>query len=231
MTQPLKETTDNEEMPRERLRRHGPGSLSNSELLAILLRIGSVGENVMDLSARILRESGGFRNLSRMDLDHLTKIKGIGLAKAVQLKAALEIASRLQREEVTATPLNHPRLVYDLMAPQMLTFSQEVLMVICCDTRLRPVSIVEVSKGTSNQTLAHAPDILKKVLLSDGNSFVLVHNHPSGDPSPSRADIAFTKRLKEASDLLDVKLVDHVIIGSPAPRREPFYSFAEDGEL
>lgn len=231
MSQSLKESFDANDMPRERMAEHGAAALSNAELLAILLRTGSKGENVIQFAQRLLRENGGFRGLARLNLRELAKIKGLGHAKGSQLAATLEVANRLNKEQITATPLNAPDRVYQLLGQEMSLLNREELRVISCDHRLRQKGIDTVSSGTSNQTLASPPEILRTVIFRDCQSFILVHNHPSGDPAPSRADIQFTSRLKQAAEILEIRFVDHVIIGTPGSQHLPYYSFQENGQL
>ena len=217
--------------PREKMARQGAGSLSDSELLAIFLRVGVKGESAIEVGRRLLATHGGLAALGQLDIAQLAKEHGLGLAKAAQLAAAFEMGSRVARERASRTPLDSPEAVYATFAPQMRHLRAESLRVALVDTRLRVTRFVTISEGSVNETIAHPRDILHPAVLHSAYAFHLVHNHPSGDPSPSRADRELTRRIAEAAELLQVKLLDHVIIGSPSHHHDPYFSFQEAGLL
>lgn len=214
-----------DERPRERLERYGAGTLQTAELLAIILRTGLPGENVVDLSMRLLRDFGGLAGLVAADLGDLCRAHGLGLAKASQLKAALEIANRLaalgpeQRPQIT-----QPGDVARLLMLEMAYLAQEQLRVICLDTKNHVIAQQTVYQGTINSSAVRAAEVFRPAITRACLSIVVVHNHPSGDPTPSPEDIRTTEQLRQAGQLLDIELLDHIIIG-----RHQFVSLKERG--
>ncbi|HET9110762.1 MAG TPA: DNA repair protein RadC [Ktedonobacterales bacterium] len=215
----------NDERPRERLERYGASTLQTSELLAIILRTGLPGENVVDLSMRLLRDFGGLAGLVAADLSDLCQAHGLGLAKAAQLKAALEIANRLaalgpeQRPQIT-----QPGDVARLLMLEMAYLAQEQLRVVCLDTKNHVVAQQTVYQGTINSSAVRAAEVFRPAITRACLSVVVVHNHPSGDPTPSPEDIRTTEQLRKAGELLDIELLDHIVIG-----RHQFVSLKERG--
>jgi len=230
MTQRIRDLPT-DERPREKLVRLGPGALDNAELLALFIRSGTRGCSAIQIGRDLMALHGGLAALGRLDLDELCKTRGLGKAKACELAAIFEIAIRVAREEMQTRPMDEPRLVYAALGPQLGHLTYETLQVILLNTKLNSVGVVEVSRGTINETLVHPREVLKPVIARSAYGFVLVHNHPSGDPTPSRADEAFTRRLREASELLQLRFLDHVIIGCRCAGREPWFSFKEAGLL
>jgi DNA repair protein RadC len=230
MTQRIRDLPT-DERPREKLVRLGPGALDNAELLALFIRSGTRGCSAIQIGRDLMALHGGLAALGRLDLEELCKTRGLGTAKACELAAIFEIAIRVAREEMQTRPMDEPRLVYAALGPQLGHLTYETLQVILLNTKLNSVGVVEVSRGTINETLVHPREVLKPVIARSAYGFVLVHNHPSGDPTPSRADEAFTRRLREASELLQLRFLDHVIIGCRCAGREPWFSFKEAGLL
>lgn len=217
--------------PREKMANEGPGALSNAELLAIFLRVGVKGESAIQVGQRLLDEHGSLASLGSLEVAQLSTEHGLGLAKASQLAAAFELGARVARERATRATLDSPEAAYEVFAPQMRHLPRESLRIALLDTRLRATRFITISDGSLNETVAHPRDILQPVVVHRAYGFLLVHNHPSGDPSPSRADRDLTKRLAAASNLLQVELLDHVIIGRPSSHHEPYFSFKESGLL
>ncbi|MGB4262735.1 MAG: DNA repair protein RadC [Fervidobacterium sp.] len=211
--------------PREKLISEGADSLSTPELIAILLRTGTKDTNVLVLSDELFNAFGkSLYKMSRVTLGEFKKIKGLGNVKAVTLLAALELAKRLVREEVSILDepvFNSPENVFKYCM-DMQTFRQEVARVLFLDTKLKLVGSKDISKGTLNISVVHPRDIFREALLRNCSGIVLVHNHPSGDVKPSNEDLELTIRLKKTGDLLGITLLDHVIIGNT------FYSFRQD---
>lgn len=220
---------DDSQLPRERMERDGPGALSDAELLAILLRTGREGENVLALAARLLREAGSLQELSRMDLGELRLFSGIKSAKATTLAAVFELARRATREQLRREKLDMPEAIYQLMAPELQSRRQESLRVVLLDTRLRMMRMAEVSLGSVNEAIADPREILRPAIIHNAYGVVLVHNHPSGDPTPSQSDRAITRTTAEACALFKIKLIDHVIIGVPGAGSPGYFSFREAG--
>ena len=218
-----------QERPREKLAALGAEALSDSELIAILLRTGLKGVNAVDLGRELIRGFGSLAGLSRASVTELAKVKGVGQAKAVQLAAAFGLASRLAKESLAATPLDTPARIYELLGTEMRQLGKESVRVVLLDAKLRLLRVEEVSLGSLNECLAHPREILRPAVMHNAYAFILVHNHPSGDPSPSEADRRLTVRMADAARLLQVTFSDHVIIGSPAPGHAPYFSFREAG--
>jgi len=218
-----------QERPRERLAALGPGALSDSELIAILLRTGVRGKSAIDLGRQLIQQFGSVGALARCSVKELTKTLGIGHAKAVQLAAAFELGNRFARERLSRQKMDSPQLIFELLGAEMRALAKESLRVVLLDTKLQLIKVQEVSVGSLNESVAHPREVFQPALIHSAYAFILVHNHPSGDPSPSDADRRLTIRLSEASKLLQVQMLDHVIIGNPDNGRQPYFSFSEAG--
>lgn len=217
--------------PREKLAALGPAALDNSELMALFISTGTRGRSAIDIGRDLISKYGSMGALGGLPVAELSKEKGLGLAKASKLAAAFELGTRVAREQSRDIPLDTPERVYDFFGPQLRHLSQEQVVVAVIDAHLRHVSTAVVAMGSVNESTAHPRDILRPVITRGAYGFVLVHNHPSGDASPSRADEATTRRLVEAAKLMQVNFLDHVIIGRPSAGRLPFYSFRGAGLL
>jgi DNA repair protein RadC len=220
-----------DERPREKLLARGAGALTDAELIAILLRTGVAGANVIDVARQLVERFKTLDGLSRCSVAELAAIRGIGEAKALHLVAAFDLGRRLARETITRQKLDSPELVYDLVAPELRMLHKESLRVLLLDTRYRLLRIEEVSLGSVNESIAHPREVFRPALVASAYAVIVVHNHPSGDPTPSQADHSLTRRLAEAAELLQIKLLDHIIVGAPAEGRAPYFSFKEAGVL
>ncbi|MDZ4290075.1 MAG: DNA repair protein RadC [Prosthecobacter sp.] len=221
-----------DDRPRERLLRLGPGALSDTELLAIFINTGIKGENAMQVGQRLLRDYGSLRQLARVGASELTTKKALGPAKAAHLAAAFELGRRAEQQAAKELPMDNPEAIYRLLGAEMQALGHESLRVVLLNTRLHLMQQVEVSMGTVNETVAHPRDILNKVITYKAYAFAVAHNHPSGDPTPSEADRRMTRRLKEGAELLGLVFMDHIIIGAPAEGRpQAYFSFKERGML
>ena len=220
-----------DERPREKLLGRGAAALTDSELLAILLRTGVPGANAVEVARQLLQRSGSLSGLSRCSIQEIASVRGIGAAKAIQLVAAFGLGQRLASERLARQKLDAPELVYNLVASEMRTLRKESLRVILLDTRYRLLRMEEVSIGSVNESIAHPRDVFRPAVIASAYAVIVVHNHPSGDPSPSQSDHSLTRRLAEAAELLQIKLLDHIIIGAPAEGRLPYFSFKEAGVL
>lgn len=217
--------------PREKLARLGASALSDSELIAILLRTGVPGSNAIDVALKLLTEFKSLNGLSRCSVEQIASIKGVGPAKAVQLAAAFGLGSRLARESLSKSKIDSPELVYELLGAEMRALSRESLRVILLDTKYHLMRVEEISLGSLNESIAHPREIFRPALIYSAYAVIIAHNHPSGDPTPSDADHRLTRRLSEAAQLLQISLLDHVIIGAPNAGKPSFYSFKEAGIL
>ncbi len=209
----IREMPDHER-PRERLRDYGAESLSDAELLAILLRTGVSGLNVVQLSQQLLLERGGWRGLQQASFQSLRDQHGMGEAKAAQLKAALEIGRRLAMLSFTErVQIRSPSDVAQLMQIELSHLDQEHLKAVCLDTRNRVVKIQTVYVGTLNSAGLRVGEVFKEAIKINSAAIILAHNHPSGDPSPSQDDLQVNRHLLQAGQLLDIDVLDHLIIG------------------
>lgn len=220
-----------DELPRERLQKLGSASLSNSELIAILLRTGMQGTHVLELADQLLSRYQTLTAIARCSVRELSQIKGVGPAKAIQLAAAFALGHRLGYERMATEPFDNPETIYQFLASEMRALASESLRVILLNTKFHLLSIEEVSKGSINETVAHIPAIFRPVLISQAYAFILVHNHPSGNPDPSQADNQFTRRIAETAQLMQVRFLDHLICGVPTDARCGYYSYRQNGIL
>jgi DNA repair protein RadC len=203
-----------EERPRERLMTAGPGALSKAELLGILLRVGVNGENAVQLAQHILDDLGGLAGIQRASISQMCEIKGLGEAKATQIKAAIELGTRLAREQSDERgPLSSPADAAALIQLEMQGLMQETLRVLLLDTRNRLIDIKTVYVGSLNLSLVRVGELFRDALQRSAASVILAHNHPSGDPTPSPEDIALTRSVVQAGKLLDIEVLDHLVIG------------------
>jgi len=203
-----------DERPRERLARLGAQALSTAELLAILLRVGVPGENAVQVGQRLLSKFKNLAGLHRAPFEELCDQHGIGEAKAAQIKAAIELGGRMSRESPDERPtVNSPADAAALLAYEMSALEQEHLRVILLDTRNRVLDIVEVYKGSVNSSQVHVGELFKPAIRRNASALIVVHNHPSGDPTPSPDDVTVTRAIVQAGKLLDVDVLDHMVIG------------------
>jgi DNA repair protein RadC len=213
------------ERPRERLLNFGEGALSNTELLAIILRTGARDENVVRFAQRILTRFGRLPGLARANTTELTNEKGLGPAKVAQLKAALELGRRLLAvSHDERVQVRSPADAANMVMSEMSLLEQEELRVMLLDTKNRVLATEVLYKGSLNTSLIRVGELFRYAIRANCNSIIVVHNHPSGDPSPSPEDVAVTKQMVEAGKLLDVEVLDHLIIGG-----QRFVSLKERG--
>jgi len=221
LTKPVSRIADlaADERPRERLARLGAQALSKAELLAILLRVGVPGESAVQVGQRLLKEFEGLAGLHRAPFEELCNQHGIGKAKASQIKAAIELGRRMSQEspDVRST-ITSPADAAALVAYDMSALEQEHLRLILLDTRNRVLEIVEVYKGSVNSSQVHVGELFKSAIRRNASALIVVHNHPSGDPTPSPDDVAVTRSIVQAGKLLDVDVLDHMIIGQGKDR-------------
>lgn len=213
------------EQPRERLLQRGAEALSDAELLAIFLRVGVRGMSVLDLSRKLLADFGGIRGLFKASDETLGKVKGLGPAKIATLRAIGELSQRQLREKVEQVSLiEGSRDVVDLLAHKFRDRDQEVFSVVFLNTKHRVLKIEELFSGTIDSASVYPREVVKRALTHSSSAIIAVHNHPSGNPEPSREDQRLTAELRDACKLVDVVLLDHVIIGG-----NDYFSFAEKG--
>ena len=200
--------------PRERLAALGPQALTNAELIAILLRVGVKGESAVTVGQRLLNKFGGLAGMHRAPLTDLKNQHGLGDAKAAQIKAAIELGRRLTLEAPEERPtINSPADAAALVSYEMSALEQEHLRVILLDRRNRVMETVEVYKGSVNSSQVRVGEIFKEAVRKNASALVIIHNHPSGDPTPSPDDVAVTRAIVQAGKLLEVEVLDHLVIG------------------
>lgn len=222
------------ERPQERLERLGPSALSDAELLAMLLRTGSRGHNVLTVAQRLITEGGSLAALTRWNEADFQRLTGIGRVKALQLVTTMEIATRvLAQSAVVDEVLNRPEKIFQHFKTQIIGLTVEKFWVLCLNRKNRLIRQVEVTSGTATSSLAHPREVFREAIRHGATAVVCVHNHPSGDPAPSAADIQVTRQLREAAKAVDIDLLDHLIVGLPAadPQGRGYYSFREAGLL
>lgn len=217
-------------LPREKLCTYGKESLTDAELLAIFLRTGVKGRNVLEVATDLIHNAGSLDALARMETEEIKEIcKGIGDAKAATIAAVFELGGRAIREAIKRTPLTDPGEVYKYLASILRWNDQESIAILLLDVKKQPIKHIIISTGTLNETIVHPRDIFKPVIIHKAHSFILAHNHPSGNPEPSNADNNLTQKIAEAAHLLQIKFLDHIIIGKPLPDDDkPYYSYREE---
>ncbi len=220
-----------EERPRERLLKRGAEALKTAELLAILLRTGTSERPVLELADFLLAHFGSLEALSRAPVGELIKIKGVGEAKAIELKAAFALAARLARSEAEARAIESAEDVARLLGEEMRLLDYESVRVVCLNTKHRVLAVEEVTRGTLNESLFHPREALRPAVARQAHAVILVHNHPSGNSRPSDADLHVTRQMREAGKLLQIELLDHVILGAPDQSGRAYFSFKDEGLL
>jgi len=223
--QPLIRELPAQERPRERLKKYGAASLSNAELIAIVLRTGAASESVLNLSAKLLARFRGLDGLAKAGFGELCSERGLGEAKASQLKAALELGRRLlSTQPEDRIPVKSPEDIANLLQADMAFLEQEELRVVLLNSKNQVMATPHLYKGNVNSSLIRVSELFRDAVRENCPALIAVHNHPSGDPTPSPEDIQITEQMVKAGKLLDIEVLDHVIIG-----RQGFISLKERG--
>lgn len=213
------------ERPRERLREKGAAALSTAELLAIVLRVGSAEESVLDLGTRLLARYQGLPGLAQASFEELCQERGLGEAKVAQLKASLELGRRLLAAQPEARPtVASPEDVANLLLAEMGLLEQEELRVVNLNSKNQVMGITQVYRGSVNTSLIRVAEVFREAVRANCPAIVVVHNHPSGDPTPSAEDVEVTRQLQKAGEALDIEVLDHLVIG-----RQRYVSLKERG--
>jgi DNA repair protein RadC len=213
------------ERPRERLAERGPDALTHAELIAILLRTGLKGANAVEIGRQLLKKFGSLHTLAQTSVDDLQSVKGIGRDKAVTLVAAFALARAMAKDLQRESPvLDNPEAIVRLLREENLVRNVETFQVLLLNTRRRLLRVEEISHGTLDTILVHPREVFRSAIAANAAAIVLVHNHPSGDPTPSEADIKVTRDLIRAGQLLKIEVLDHVIIGRATPERPKDYA-------
>lgn len=203
------------ERPMEKLLKYGVSDLSNAELLAILLRSGTKGENIISLSTRLLSDLGGLDGLLHINLDEARKIKGIKDVKACQMIAMVEMCKRFRtlKSQSVDFKVSSPKDISELLMNEMSSLNQEVLKLILLNTKNTVIGVRDVFKGSLNSSIVHPREIFREAVQRGSANIIICHNHPSGDPAPSKEDINITLRIKQCGDIMGIGLLDHIIVG------------------
>jgi len=216
-----------DERPREKLFKYGEHTLTNAELLAILFRNGIKGASAVDLGREVVAHFKTFRNMSHTNISEMRSFKGLGDAKIAQLRASFEIARRFMSEPKKASQaIKSPKDVVRIFMPRLRDIKKEIFQILLLNTKNHIIDIVEIDEGTVDQANPQIREIALKALQNFAAAIIAAHNHPSGDPEPSREDEVFTKNLKGACWALQINFLDHIIIGD-----DRYYSFAEHKRL
>lgn len=218
-----------EERPYEKCERFGAGSLTDTELLAVLLRTGTRGENAVTLAKRILyhTENSGILSIHQFSMQRLKQIKGIGKVKAIQISCISELAKRLSKASAgEALSFTNPETIARYYMEDMRHEKQEIMKLLMLNTKTRLIGETDISKGTVNASLITPRELFIEALQKNAVAIIILHNHPSGDPSPSREDLLITERIQKAGGLIGIDLLDHIIIGNNC-----YKSFREEGVL
>jgi len=214
-----------QERPRERLQRFGPEALSAQELLALVIGRGIPKKSVMNIAQELLTRFGNVKAISQATIEELSQIKGIGLAKAAQIKACFELGKREELEpELKNFDIKDPEAVVKAIRASIKDKAKEHFKLILLNPRNKIIGISTISIGTLNASLVHPREVFKDAIMHSAASVVLAHNHPSGDPEPSEDDLTITKRLIEAGKILGIEVMDHIIVA-----KNEFFSFKEKG--
>ena len=222
------------ELPQQRFETYGAGALSDTELIAILLHSGIRGHSVLGLASQLIAQAGSIAGLASWEPEDFQRLKGIGRAKGQQLAAVIEIARRMMKQPNSAAPLlNRPELIAEYLTPYAKGIEVEKFWVLCLNRKNRLKKLVEVTSGTATGSLVHPREAFRAAIQHGATAVVCAHNHPSGDPAPSSADIQVTRRLREAAQAIDIELTDHVVVGEKTadPTNRGYYSFREAGLL
>jgi len=212
-------------------------ALSDAELLSLFVSSngknkGSVKGADIDVGRRLVRKFGGVAELGRLEVRELAAEYGMNHQSAARLLGAFELAARCATEQMSRKLMNSAEAIYQGVGPRLAHKKNEHVILILLDTKLQAIRTVELSRGNCNTALCEPRDVMHEVLVSSAPAFVLVHNHPSGDPAPSRQDLALTKKIQQACEFMNLRFVDHVIIGRLSPNQQSgFYSFAASGIL
>lgn len=217
-----------DERPREKMFRRGAATLTEAELLALIIRTGDTAtkKSAIDLGREIIRHfNGNLRELGGADISELTAIKGMGIAKAAGVKAAFALATRFQSRKLEHLDrFTSPRQVFDYFHHEFRDCRKEYFLVLLLDGKNRIIRRVQISEGSLNQSIVHPREVFAPAVKESAAAIILVHNHPTGDPAPSSEDIAITRRLKEAGEIMGIKALDHIIVGDG-----DYVSFVERG--
>ncbi|MDD3306579.1 MAG: DNA repair protein RadC [Acetobacterium sp.] len=216
-----------DERPQEKMIRHGAGSLSNAELLAIIIRTGTRGTTSVEIGRKIIayldNDLSYFHQMDVLELKRNPNLAGVGIVKACQIKAAIELGYRMKQKDLPDVKITSPQNVVGLLMDEMQYLKQECFKIIMLDTKNKVIKVEEITRGTLNSSLVHPREVFVKAIKQHAASIILAHNHPSGDTQPSAEDKSITRRLVDAGELIGISVLDHIIIG-----RGTYISFKQE---
>ena len=212
-----------EERPREKMILNGAGSLTDAELLAILIRTGTKQFNAIQLGKAIIEKADNIRYLQNITIEELESINGIGKTKAVQIKAALELGNRIASYKPAKYKIKNPWDIYKYYMESLRYQYKEIFKIVLLNTKNEIITDVDISMGTLNSSLVHPREVFREAIRRSSNKIILLHNHPSGNAEPSKEDKSVTNRLKECGELIGIEVIDHIIIGDGI-----YFSFKEN---
>lgn len=212
-----------EERPREKMMQNGASSLSDAELLAIIIRTGTSKLNAIELSQAIINKADNIRYLQDLTYEELQSINGIGQAKAVQIKAALELANRISSYRPQKYKIKNPWDIYKYYMESLRYQYKEIFKIVLLNTKNEIITDVDISMGTLNSSLVHPREVFREAIRRSSNKIILLHNHPSGNTEPSKEDKNITNRLKDCGEIIGIEVLDHIIIGDGI-----YFSFKEN---
>lgn len=217
-----------DDRPREKMMNHGAQTLSDAELLAILIGSGTTKESAVDLMKRVLRDNNNsLRSIGRLSLEELCEYKGVGLAKAVRIKAACEIGLRREKENAQQSALlNSPQAIYNHLRPKIADLSVEYFYLVLLDARMHIIRSKLISMGGTKKVMIDLSVLFREALLGKAAFIVVAHNHPSGSENPSREDDELTRRISETAKTLGINFIDHIVMTN-----EHYYSYAQNGRI
>jgi DNA repair protein RadC len=218
-----------DERPRERLIKYGSSSMSDAHLLGILIGSGDrrARKNAVDLSRDLLNKFGTLENIDQASITEICQIQGIGAAKAAQIKAALEVGKRMTaKTSGKKVKMKSSRVFFEHFSPFLKNLKKEIVKIVLLDPKLQFIKEITISEGSLNASIVHPREVMIPAIKESAASFALIHNHPSGDPTPSQQDLEITHRLSKTGKIIGINMVDHIIIGG-----NRFFSFADEGLL
>lgn len=221
-----------EDLPREKLLQYGRNALTDEELIAIFLRTGLHGCNVLELAGRLKRAAGSLSELGRMEARQIMNCcKGIGAAKAATLAAVFELGHRTLKEELRSEDMMNPSVIYEYLGSDLRYRPEENMVVLLLNAQRRLIRRCDIARGTLTRVLVHPRSIFREAVIHNACSIILAHNHPSGDPHPSKHDMELTDSVRNAGEVMGIPLKDHVILGAEGSGELPYYSFRNHGLL
>lgn len=219
---------DISQRPREIIQQKGVESLSDEQLLAVLIDTGTKEENAIQIASKLIQYAGSLGELAKFDINMIRNVKGIGLAKACKIVASIELANRVAKTKAQIkNSINSPNDLIEIFSIEFDKLNVEVFKLVCLNTKNHIIHSQNITKGVVNGSVISTRELFKEAILRHAYSIIIMHNHPTGNPSPSKEDIEVTNKIKKAGEIMDIRLIDHIIYGNV----ESYFSFKENGYL